>query len=89
MAYGNSSYGQEFDALQSTTPLHAATFIVAYHSNRVRLFGFSQQQVARAVYDAVSDDWSKVLMNRRMSDVRYSRTFCCDDINLLQGFGIA
>jgi hypothetical protein len=80
---------QEFDALQSTTPLHTATFIVAYHhSNRVRLFGFSRQQVARAVYDAVSDAWSKVLMNRRMSDVRHSQTCCCDDINLLQGFGI-
>ncbi|KAK0479467.1 hypothetical protein EDD18DRAFT_1440727 [Armillaria luteobubalina] len=56
------------NALQSTTPLESATYIVAFHQrDRVRMLGFSQEQAARAVYSAISLEWANVLMNRQQS----------------------
>ncbi|KAK0209680.1 hypothetical protein IW262DRAFT_1416628 [Armillaria fumosa] len=73
---GSSEYTKQCEeevrglsALQSTAPLQTASYIVAFHQNdRVRMLGFSEQRAACAVFAAVSDEWAKVLMNRRHSE---------------------
>ncbi|KAK0435833.1 hypothetical protein EV421DRAFT_2038952 [Armillaria borealis] len=75
-SYGSSYFTKQceeeargLDALQSTTSLKTASYIVAFHQNgRVRMLGFSEERAACAVFGAVSDEWAKVLMNRRHSE---------------------
>ncbi|KAK0438136.1 uncharacterized protein EV420DRAFT_1666428 [Desarmillaria tabescens] len=76
-SYGSSYYTKQcgdeirrLDTFQSIMPLRTASYIVAFHqSDRVRMLGFSEDRAARAVYGAVSDEWAKVLVNRRYSEM--------------------
>ncbi len=96
MSYGSSYYTKQceedvrrLDALQSTTPLQTASYIVAFHqNNRVRMLGFSEERAACAVFGAVSDEWAKVLMNKRYSQVNLWAAVCCDVANQLQAIGV-
>ncbi len=60
----------QLDAFNGNVPLQHAHYVVALHqSDRVRMVGFSEVGPARAVYNAVSNDWAKILMDRRRSQV--------------------
>ncbi len=58
-------------------PLQHASYVLAlYQSGRVKMFGFSEERPARAVYNAVSNDWAKIIMDRRRSQV----CFRCESV---------
>ncbi|KAK0492644.1 hypothetical protein EDD18DRAFT_1465212 [Armillaria luteobubalina] len=60
----------QLDAFNRNVPLQHASFVVAFHQiDRVRMIGFSKEGPARTVYNAISDDWAKILipMDRRGS----------------------
>ncbi|PBK60550.1 hypothetical protein ARMSODRAFT_1090260 [Armillaria solidipes] len=84
-SYGSSYFTKQceeevrgLNALQSTTSSQTASYIVAFHQNdRVRMLGFSEERAACAVFGAVSDEWAKVLMNRRHSEALASYGSAC------------
>ncbi|SJL18022.1 uncharacterized protein ARMOST_21593 [Armillaria ostoyae] len=84
---------QRLPAFDDTAPLQIAPYIVAFHQrDRVRMIGLYTSESARAVYDAVSKDWAKVISDREHSQVLvfYGSTYyvklCKDRISQLDVF---
>lgn len=60
----------QLHTFNSAAPLQHAPYMVAWHqSHRVRMIGFSEVGPARAVYNALSTKWAKILMDRQRSQV--------------------
>ncbi|KAK0430909.1 hypothetical protein EV421DRAFT_1855944 [Armillaria borealis] len=58
----------QLHTFNDTAPLLHAPYMVAWHqSRRVRMIRFSEVGPARAVYNAVSTKWAKILMDRQRS----------------------
>ncbi|PBK60569.1 hypothetical protein ARMSODRAFT_1009265 [Armillaria solidipes] len=58
----------QLHAFNGAAPWQHASYMVAWHqSHRVRMIGFSEVGPARAVYNAVSTKWAKVLIDRLRS----------------------
>ncbi len=71
------------------TPGHnivaTASYIIAFHqSNHVKMLSFSEERAACTVFGAVSDEWAKVLVNRRHSKVSFWADVCCNVANQLE-----
>ncbi|KAK0479466.1 hypothetical protein EDD18DRAFT_1440725 [Armillaria luteobubalina] len=59
---------RQLTAFDATAPLQIAPYIVAFHHDtRVRMIGLYTSETARAVYDAISMDWAKVVSDREHS----------------------
>lgn len=65
----------QLDNFITTAGLEHALYIVAMHQpehDRVRMIGFSTEGAARAIYNAASNQWPKVLVDRRRSQVCFT-----------------
>lgn len=56
--------------LDETVPLQHADYIVVFLGrNGISMIGLSEEKPARAAYDAISNEWPKVLIRQRDSVV--------------------
>jgi hypothetical protein len=61
------------DAFNGSTPLQYAAYVVAFHNvDCVKMIGFSKEGPARAVFNAISNIVSRILIDRRQHKVCYS-----------------
>ncbi|KAK0219549.1 hypothetical protein EDD85DRAFT_342911 [Armillaria nabsnona] len=96
VSYGSSYYTKqcegevrELDALQGTSSLQTASYIVAFHQkDHVRMLGFSEERAACAVFGAVPDELARVLVNRWHSEVSFWADVCCNVANQLEAIGV-
>jgi tRNA threonylcarbamoyladenosine modification (KEOPS) complex Pcc1 subunit len=77
------------DALKSTTLMTASYIVAFHHVTCVRMLGFSEEGVARAVYGAIKPDLSKVLMRKYSSKASLSVVYENGYTNQLKAIGLA
>ncbi|KAK7043943.1 hypothetical protein VNI00_008109 [Paramarasmius palmivorus] len=82
---------EKISAVKTTMPLDKASFIVAvYRDGDVRMIGLTTEEDARNVYDAISNDWARIIFDRQRSKTLLSyvenaqwNQLCEDEIRCL------
>ncbi len=79
MQYMRDEFRKISLVIPGSTFLQTASYIIGFHQSpdqcpdgcpHIRILGFGDEQIARAVYDAVSS-YAKVLMNKQNSQVSF------------------